>query len=280
MTARHWTVAGLILAAVITEVLATATVGLTDRPVLEVAAGIPLGAAIAASLLTLPQLPQLRRWWGSRAAGSRIINRPFWLMALTRFDWPLLAISANWLGITPTAIIWGIKPITSIIFLRCLVHDAAGLASTTLAGLAGVRFEWCLRLARQAPPAKRRRPELAIVIAGLVPVSLLAATVLLLLNQLGGGWPAWDNLRPGLVVGGLVGNGWALASAGWLKTRRLEFAGLFYLTPPLSVLLLLGLGRLGQINPWLLVPGGLLILTASLALLRADHPRQTTNRNN
>ena len=314
----------LILTVVVVESSSTLVVGLAEGSPIELGIGVLLGSGIGAGLFALLIAPrQLWHWFRPwLQTPGQIFNRPFWLMLLSRFDWPLLALAAHLIGITQMALIWGLKPVMFIVCLRRLVYSNTGgrrypalirstwlwlvlagagvglvvisrpaqagvasswlevgagviaaLASVSLAGLSGIRLEWARGLLPATTPTKRTRLELPLIIAGLALAGLPAGLILSLVYRLGGNWPAWTNLQPGLVIGLIIATGWSLATVAWLRTRRLEVGGLFYLTPPLSVVLLLLAGRLGQIDPWLFGLGGLLIIGSSLALVRAD--RQT-----
>lgn len=303
----------LILIVVCHEAAATMVVALTDRSPLELGLGIFLGSTGVAAAIALVLAPK-KLWPALKGTPGRIINRPFGLMLLSRFDWPVLASGAYLIGITPMAIIWALKPVMFILCLRRLVYAndgrrayrapvrtawiwlglaavgivlvavgrpgqagaasnwllvclgvLAGLASTTLAGLSGIRLEW----GRQLAP-NRSRIQLAVITAGLALVGLPVSLVGLLIFGFGGAGPDWSGLWPGMIVGAIIASGWTIATVAWLRVKRLEVGGLFYLTPPLSVLLLLLVGRLGEINPWLVGAGGLLVLGASLALVRTD----------
>ena len=312
----------LILIVVAIDSLAAAAIALADRPPLELAIGLLFGSAIGGGAVLLILAPRLVGWWcrSNRPGGSRIWNRPLQLMLLSRLDWPLFILSASWIGTASTAIIWGIKPIMTIVFLRRLVHGPdggryyqplaraawlwlvlagigvvlvvagrpdqadggyswglalagglAGVASAVCAGLAAVRFDWGFRLLRPLPQTQRQRLELPVIIAGITLIGALVGLVLLLLYRFSGSWPTWNNVWPGLLIGTvLTAGGWSLATAAWLRTRRLEVGGLFYLTPPLTVALLLLAGQLGRVNLWLISLGGLLIIGTSLALIRTD----------
>ena len=324
MVGNRRTVCGLILAVVLVDSLAATAIALAGRPPLETGIGLLFGAAIGGAIVSFTLAPQLLGWWrrAKRPTGSRIWNRPLRLMILGRLDWPLFIISANWIGTAATAIIWGIKPIMTIIFLRQLVRGddgkrhyrplvktawlwlalagvgvilvvagrtaqagadswltalgggLAGVTSAVCAGLAAVRFEWGFRLLRPLPPAERQRLELPVIIAGITLVGAVIGTGLLLLYCLSGNWPTWDAVWPGLLIGLVfTAGGWSLATAVWLRTRRLEVGGLFYLTPITTVILLVAVGQLGRINPWLFGVGGLLVLGSSLILAKTSPPK-------
>ena len=312
----------LILMVVVVEASSTMVIALAGGSPFELGIGILLGSAAGAGLFTLLIAPPQRmwRWFRSQLQTPRqILNQPFWLMLLSRFDWPIMTLSAYLIGSSPMALIWGLKPAMFIVCMRRLVYNndgerryqplartawlwlvlaiagvalvvisrpgqagvasdqltillgvIAALASVTLSALSGIRFEWARRLIPARSPTKQSSLELPIIIGGLALVGLLAGLALILAYRLGGSWPTWTGLWPRLVVGFIIASGWSLASAAWLRTRRLEVGGLFYLTPPTSVVLLLLVGRLGEINPWLASTGGLLILGSSLGLIRAE----------
>ena len=319
MNNSHRTVCGLILAVALIDSLAATAIALADRPPLEIGIGLLFGSAIGGAIVSLTLAPQLLSWWRrtNRPTGSRIWNRPLRLMILGRLDWPLFIISANWIGTAATAIIWGIKPIMTVIFLRQLVRGddgkryyqplaktawfwlglagigvvlvvvgrasqagagswltalgggLAGVGSAVCAGLAAVRFDWGFRLLRPLPPADRQQLELPVIIAGVTMIGAVVGAGLLLVYGLAGNWPTWEAVWPGLLIGLVfTSGGWSLATAAWLKTRRLEVGGLFYLTPIVTVVLLTAVGQLGQINPWLFGVGSLLVLGSSLTLTK------------
>ena len=310
---------GLILATATIDSLAAVSVALAGRVPMELGIGLLFGSAAGGCLISLTLSPRFLLQLCKPALRKRLWNRSFKLMLLSRFDWPLFIISAHWIGAAGTAIIWGIKPAMTIVFLRqvrgsdgrrhyrplagsswlwlllaaagvvlvvtsrpgqvgigagwltALAGGLAGVTSAILAGLAAIRFDWGFGVTRHFAKPEGKRLELPVIIAGITMVGLLSGLILLLLYRLGGGWPAWTNLWPGLLIGMiLTAGGWSLATAAWLRTRRLEVGGLFYLTPVLSVCLLLLAGQTGRINPWLFGIGGLLILGSSLALIRAD----------
>ena len=308
----------LILIVVLHEASATVVVALADRPPFEFGIGILLGSTVGGSLIALALSPT--KLWSALSPPTRLLNRFFGLMLLSRFDWPVLALGAYLIGITPIAIIWAFKPVMFILCLRrfvygsdgqrryrtlnrtawvCLAVAAAGivlvaigrpnqtgvdgswllvplgvlvgLASTVLAGLSGIRLEWGRRLVQD-----RNLSQLPIITFGLALVGFPTSLLLMLIYRLGGSWPSWDNLWPGIIVGLIIASGWAIATAAWLKVRRLEVGGLFYLTPLISVALLVLVGRLGDINLWLVGVGGLLVIGSSLALVQVDR-RSGTN---
>ena len=313
----------LILAVVTIDSLAAVALTLAARPPLELGVGLLFGSAAGGLAVLVIVAPKVLSWWrkDKRPPLGRFWNRPLKLMVLSRLDWPLFIVSASWVGTAATAIIWGIKPLMTIVFLRRLVYDdggqhryqplakiawlylglalvgvvlvvssrtgqsgggeglkillggLAGVASAVCAGLAAVRFEWGFRLLRPLPQPERQRLELPVIIGGITLVGSVVGSGLLLVLGLSGHWPAWENVWPGLLVGFFfTAGGWSLATAAWLRTRRLEVGGLFYLTPLTTIVMLALVGQLGQINFWLFVLGGLLILGSSLTLVKTIKP--------
>ena len=326
MTNQKNLVYSLILGVVTVDSLAAVAIAIGQRPPLELGIGLLFGGAVGGFLLILVTKPRVFLWWARPAQLKQTFNRPFRIMMLSRFDWPLFALAADLIGTTATAIIWGIKPTLTIVFLRQFVHEKDGqrryqpltkqawlwlalafgglvlvvlgrpgqsgptgswlltivgaitaLASVTCAGLATIRFEWGRLLADQFPARPtQQRPEIQLVILGISLAMAAVGVSLVGIYRLSGHWPAWDNFWPGALIGLLLTtSGFGLATVAWLRTRRLEVGGLFYLTPILTVALLALIGRLGDINPVLVLSGGGLIIGASLALVRADQQQRS-----